>query len=340
MSAQPLSFEDVNSAAFAAFPNLLSRWFPNGRLHGHEFRIGNLQGEPGESLSINTSTGVWRDFASDDGGSDPVSLYAAINSLDQAAAKDRLAEGLGLLAGNGKTSQRREGSKFAAPRTSEKTPEQRQAEARAIWQASAPALHTPAHAYLQGRGIVIDPPDCIQYHAGSHALIALVQARDDTFSGIQRVYLKTDECGTRRADRDKLSKGIIKGGAVRLTPAAKSLQLCESVEDGLALLQMTGKATWAVPGAGFMVDFEPPPEVREIVLAPDNDKAGLEVIEKARVKLPDIGKIRRLLPPPGKDWYYVLGTVEERAAIREFDGEEDREQAETRSWVEAFCDGD
>ncbi len=83
MTTSSPTFDNVNSATLAAYPGLLSRWFPSGQLHGHEFRVGNLQGEPGESLSVNIRTGVWRDFASDVGGSDPVSLYAAINSLQR-----------------------------------------------------------------------------------------------------------------------------------------------------------------------------------------------------------------------------------------------------------------
>jgi hypothetical protein len=232
------------------------------------------------------------------------------------------------LVGNGRTSR---------PVSHAKQPD-RGAEALAIWEASVPALHTPAADYLANRGILIQPPACLRYTAGINALVALVQAVDGTFSGVQRIYLTTDSRGTWKTGRYSL--GPVKGGAVRLTPAAESIQLCESIEDGLALLQMTGKATWAVPGAGFMVDFEPPLEVGDVVFAPDHDKAGLEAIEKARVKLRGAAKIRRLLPPPGKDWCDVLGTVEERAAIREFDGEEDREQAETRSWVETFLDGD
>ncbi len=122
-------------------------------------------------------------------------------------------------------------------------------------------------------------------------------------------------------------------------PATESIQLCESVEDGLALLQLTGRPTWAVPGAGFMKDFLPPPEVREIVLAPDNDKAGLEAIKATKKALATV-RIRQLLPPEGQDWCDVLQTWDERAAIREFDGEQPREDAEQRSWVEAFIDGD
>jgi hypothetical protein len=214
----------------------------------------------------------------------------------------------------------------------------RHAEALAFWSAAVPAAHTPAQDYLACRGIVIGPAATLRYHEADNALVAAIQDQDGALTGVQRIYLKTDSRGTWATG--KRSLGTIKGGACRLTAAADRLQLCESIEDGLALLQMTGRPTWAVPGAGFMVDFEPPPEVREIVLAPDHDKAGLEAIEKARVKPRGAARIRRLLPPPGKDWCDVLDNFEERAAIREFDGEEDREQAETRSWVEAFCDGD
>ena len=48
----------------------------------------------------------------------------------------------------------------------------------------------------------------------------------------------------------------------------------------------------------------------------------------------------RLLPPPGKDWCDCLEFFEERAGIREVDGGEDRQAAESKSCVEAFLDGD
>ena len=97
------SFDEVNAAALAAYPGLLTRWFPKGRLHGHEFRVGNLQGDPGESLGVNVNTGVWSDFADDHGGNDPISLYAALNGLKQGDAKNRLAEELGLAVPNNHT---------------------------------------------------------------------------------------------------------------------------------------------------------------------------------------------------------------------------------------------
>ncbi len=111
MTARSPTFDDVNTAALAAYPGLLQSWFPNGRLHGHEFCVGNLKGDKGESLSINIRTGVWSDFAEEHAGSDPVSLYAAINSIKQGEAKTRLAEELGLATNHNGTRRQQRTSK-------------------------------------------------------------------------------------------------------------------------------------------------------------------------------------------------------------------------------------
>jgi DNA primase len=150
---------------------------------------------------------------------------------------------------------------------------------------------------------------------------------------VQRIFL------TAEGYSSKLSLGPLKGGAVRLTPPAPSLQVCESVEDGLALWQMTGRPTWACLGTAMLAAFEPPQEAREVILAPDHDKAGPEAIAKAADHFNGI-KLRQLLPPEGMDWCEVLERTEERAATLEFEAELIREEAETRSWAEAFSDGD
>ena len=93
-----MTFDTVNASALAVFPRLLQVWLPQGQVRGHEYVVGNVQGEPGDSLSINVQTGVWSDFASDEGGSDPVSLYAAVFGLEQGEACRRLGGELGLSA--------------------------------------------------------------------------------------------------------------------------------------------------------------------------------------------------------------------------------------------------
>jgi putative DNA primase/helicase len=218
--------------------------------------------------------------------------------------------------------------------------------ALAIWRESEPVAGTLVAEYLAGRAIVCRLPGCLRYHPSllhhgiaTPALVAAITDSGGGFMGIQRIFLERHPWGVEKIER--LGLGPTKGGAVHLTPPAQRLQVTESVEDGLALLQMTGQATWAVPGASFLASFEPPEGCCEVILAPDHDKAGLEAIQKtiATSTYPTT-RFRQLLPPEGLDWCEFLELHEERAATLEFEAELFCEEAETRSWVEAFCDGD
>jgi len=95
MSTSAIDYDAIKRAALAACPDLLFRWFPNGKLVGNEFKVGNLAGDPGDSLSINIRTGQWADFAADHRGGDLISLYAAKEGLGQAAAALAVAREVG-----------------------------------------------------------------------------------------------------------------------------------------------------------------------------------------------------------------------------------------------------
>ena len=95
-------FDDVNAAAQARGVSLLESLLPRGRLHGREYVCGDLTGGPGKSLSVNTDTGKWCDFATGDKGGDLVSLYAAVHDMKQGEALRALAGELGLSGGSGR----------------------------------------------------------------------------------------------------------------------------------------------------------------------------------------------------------------------------------------------
>ena len=252
------------------------------------------------------------------GGCDPVAVWDAFRRQGLVGDRDRIVP-----------EPRQSGIRIPVSDNTDRT-----TDALAIWNASILATGTPAAEYLCCRGITIPPPNNIRYHEAEHMLVAAVRQSDCTLTGIQRIYLTTDSRGTWK--RSRLSLGLCKGGAVRLSAPADwdgTVQLTESVEDGLALLQLTGKPTWAVPGAGFLADVELPPEVRTIVLAPDNDKAGQDAIERAETILTGV-EVKRLLPPAGMDWCNVLEAFEERAGIREFSGGADRQTAEQEAIAE------
>lgn len=92
-----LDFAAVNAAAMRVLPSLLHRWLPQGHREGKEWCVGSLAGEPGHSLKINLHSGVWHDFATGEGGRDPVSLTAAIFHLKQSEACRKMASMLGVI---------------------------------------------------------------------------------------------------------------------------------------------------------------------------------------------------------------------------------------------------
>jgi hypothetical protein len=100
-----IPFEQIQSVSLAQADRLLSEWFPRGRRFGKEFKVGNIQGDSGESLSINLATGRWADFAGDHSGHDLIDLRAAMrHGGDRIAAASELGEMLGITV-NGKDAQ-------------------------------------------------------------------------------------------------------------------------------------------------------------------------------------------------------------------------------------------
>lgn len=94
-----IDFKAINAAALGQFERLLRDWLPDGEKNGSEYRALNpTRGDSKKgSFSINIRKGVWQDFATDDSGSDPISLFAYLfHHDDQGAAARELAEIVGV----------------------------------------------------------------------------------------------------------------------------------------------------------------------------------------------------------------------------------------------------
>lgn len=61
-------FSELNQKATPHIESICRELFPAGKKSGREFKIGSLSGEPGNSMSINTQTGMWADFATGEKG--------------------------------------------------------------------------------------------------------------------------------------------------------------------------------------------------------------------------------------------------------------------------------
>ncbi len=214
-----------------------------------------------------------------------------------------------------------------------------------IWRATRPAQGSPVEDYLRSRGITRPIPHTIRYHPalkhpdiGQHlpALVAAVADAARKVTGIQRIFLTMDG---RKAPltRPKMALGTLRGGAVRLAPTTDRVWIVEGVEDGLALMQMMGEPAWAVLGTGGYKTVEMPDHIRQVILAPDGDDAGQDVIQEAAHRLAGQGReVRAAKLPPGRDWCDVLDDYEERAGILEFNFEGFRLDAEAHARREAI----
>jgi putative DNA primase/helicase len=112
----PIKFADLAAALLAQADSLLAQWLPGGSVKGHEYFVHSVwRDEKTPSLSVRlqgNNAGRWQDHGGDRKGGDLLSLYAAINSLDQGQAALQLARQLGLedVAG-----VRRAGADYVAP---------------------------------------------------------------------------------------------------------------------------------------------------------------------------------------------------------------------------------
>ena len=90
-----IDFADLAAALLQRADTLVPAWLPGGQAKGHEYVCADLGGGEGGSLSVNLVSGVWADFSGDDRGGDLISLYAAINNMNQGAAARALMAELG-----------------------------------------------------------------------------------------------------------------------------------------------------------------------------------------------------------------------------------------------------
>lgn len=95
-----IDFAAVNAICLSQLGSLLAAWLPNGRLYGRDWVALNPTRADRHlgSFRINLETGLWADFATQDKGGDPVSLYAYINGLSQSLAALELKRQLGVQA--------------------------------------------------------------------------------------------------------------------------------------------------------------------------------------------------------------------------------------------------
>jgi putative DNA primase/helicase len=172
-----------------------------------------------------------------------------------------------------------------------------------LWEEARPG-HPLLRRYLRARGFSLEPPPTLRvaFLKGEPVMVARVEGE----GGLLGLHLTLLEPDGRGRKEKRLARGSKpKGGAIRLFPfeAGKPLALAEGIETALAVREAAGWPVWALVAASFLKEASLPPEVKEVVVAADHDKAGLE----AQRLLREGRKVRLAVPPvEGEDWLDAL----------------------------------
>jgi hypothetical protein len=95
---------------------------------------------------------------------------------------------------------------------------------------------------------------------------------------------------------------VIKGGVVRLGPLGEPLLVGEGIESVLSAVQLYDHPNgWGTLSATGLRTLELPPEIRNIVIAADNDDAGIDAALVAYGHWSDERRTVRILIPPDGD---------------------------------------
>jgi putative DNA primase/helicase len=140
-------------------------------------------------------------------------------------------------------------------------------------------------AYLHSRGIILTSPvlrfsEQAPHRLGIHlpAMIAPVVNINGEQTGTHMTFLRADYSGKADIGKDfqRECRGLVRGGAIRLTPhdPNRELLIGEGIESTLSAMQLFGLPGWSAINAGGLKTIELPPAVRRVVIAADNDASG------------------------------------------------------------------
>ncbi|HWB77390.1 MAG TPA: toprim domain-containing protein [Nannocystaceae bacterium] len=136
--------------------------------------------------------------------------------------------------------------------------------------------------------------------AYADAMVVLLRDVEGVGRAIQRSWL--DRLG-RKAELapQRAALGCTGGCAVRLAPIAARVAICEGVEDALATEHMLSMPAWATCGAPGMRRVALPRDIREVIVVPDRDGAGVHAARELAYRLRSEGRHVSFRWPAAKD---------------------------------------
>ena len=300
------SIADLSADLADRAESFCRQYFPEGSKQGNYWQVGDTSGAKGQSLAIRLhaqggrKAGSWTDYATGEFG-DLIDLLH--ERLGSPTLKETLREARSFLGMAPCPAAPRDTRKVER---SDAVSSKRIAPARKLFAAGKPALGTLAATYLQRRGITRLGP-ALRYHPRvflrkaeddsdpprrAPALLAKITDNRGQITGCARVYLDPSTGGLAAIESPKRILGQLHGHAIRFWSGTgrSDLIVGEGLENtlsvGTALPEFDLASCLTATHLGL---FIPPPGIKRIWIARDNDEAGRNASKILRNKLESLG---------------------------------------------------
>lgn len=313
-----INFDDLNRTLIAYTRGLLPQLLPRGKFEGHEYVALNPKRFDRKlgSFRINCRTMVWCDFATNDKGKGFISLYCYLNEVKPLQAALDLTSTVNIALPENFQNEHDEPSAFLKHKNQTQLIER-------IWQNANNAYGSVVQKYLTKRNIGEYIPASIRYlpnHShkitGSNwpcMLSAITIWPQTKATALHRTYLRSDGSGKAPIEPNKMMLGKASGGAVVVAKSTDQLILSEGIETALSTHKLVNQnmqyGIWAVLSASGYVNLvlPPLPFAATIIIAADNDLAGVKAARQAAEKWTKAGrKVKIALPPVNQDFNDLL----------------------------------
>ena len=187
--------------------------------------------------------------------------------------------------------------------------------ARRLWRRCRAIDGTHAEAYLHARGLARCRFPALRFHPSLiyrdggamrrlPALVAAVTGDADSITGVHRTWLDPSRPAKAPVARPRKALGRVHGLTVRFgAPAAGTLLVGEGIETVLSLVTaMPDTVAAAALSAGSLGAFAPPPGVKRLVIARDNDPEGERAAERLARRCASARVPAHVLVPEGPDF--------------------------------------
>lgn len=183
--------------------------------------------------------------------------------------------------------------------------------AKKTWNVCLPVEGTIGEKYLHSRSIRLNRyPTSIRYRSKIYnaetkgvlpAILFKVSLGLNTpLEAIHRVYIKEDGSGKANLHTPKAALGKIKGLGIWFGEENSTLYICEGPENALSILSLGFKFVVSTIDSANFPNLTIPTMVKQIVLMPDGDEAGVTASKKA-IKAYENIELKINFPPKKED---------------------------------------